>query len=112
MKVCAPFVYNIAMGLASQVPEVYVERMKQGEESFYGPLRRRCRQHVRKLAKLDVGDKPSLFSKTVLSRYVGSSRNGKVIRRNVGRPPMKIARSKSMSDLQAEFNKTALLGTA
>lgn len=106
MKVCAPFVYNIAMGLATSVPQVYAERMVKDDAVFYGPLKRRCGQHVRKLRGTDINEGASLFSKTVLSRHVGVSRDGKVIRRTMGRPPLKIPRSKSMNDLSVALNES------
>jgi len=97
MKVCAPFVYNIAMSLASNIPTAYVSRMERDDESFYGPLKRRCRQFVRRMAELKTPKKTP-----ITPRHVGISKNGKVTRRMVNRAPLKIPRSKSMSDFELE----------
>jgi hypothetical protein len=48
MKVCAPFVLTVAVGLAKAVPQHYLDRIAR-DEHFYGPLGRRCRQKAHAL---------------------------------------------------------------
>lgn len=108
MKVCAPFVLAVAVGLAKAVPQHYVDRIAR-DEHFYGPLGRRCRQKARALESAEAAATATATagsgaSTTRVPRRQGT---GSLKRASLAKPPPKVAgarkatqRSNSLLDLR------------
>jgi len=110
MKVCAPFVLAVAVGLAKAVPQHYIDRIAR-DEHFYGPLGRRCRQKARALGSAEAAATATATaaagsgaSTTRVPRRQGT---GSLKRASLAKPPPKVAgarkaaqRSNSLLDLR------------
>lgn len=89
MRICAPFVCSMALGLARSVPPAFAQRMAT-DSAFYDVLARRCHQHVRRRDAAAASAAASVLGRTRNPvRSVGASRDGQVMRRGVARAPPK-----------------------